>query len=79
MWRRPAESQGKVPRSGGRALVALCASGVVFDRRLNDQTHVFGNTSALYQNDLVIVDQETGSYWFQTGGEAVIGPPGGQV
>lgn len=55
----------------------LCGSGVVFDRRLNGETHIFGNTSALYQNDLVIVDHETGSYWFQTGGEAVIGPLSG--
>ncbi len=52
----------------------LCASGVVFDRRIDGTTHVFGNTSALYQNDLVMIDHETGSYWFQTGGEAVIGP-----
>lgn len=56
----------------------LCASGVVFDRRVNGQTHIFGNTSALYNNDLVIIDHETGSYWFQTGGEAVIGPLSGE-
>lgn len=55
----------------------LCASGVVFDRRIDNETHVFGNTSALYQNDLVMIDHETGSYWFQTGGEAVIGPRSG--
>ncbi len=55
----------------------LCASGVVFDRRIEGETHVFGNTSALYQNDLVMIDHETGSYWFQTGGEAVIGPLSG--
>lgn len=55
----------------------LCGSGVVFDRRLDGETHVFGNTSALYQNDLVMIDHETGSYWFQTGGEAVIGPLSG--
>ncbi len=55
----------------------LCASGVVFDRRIDGGTHVFGNTSALYQNDLVMIDHETGSYWFQTGGEAVIGPLSG--
>ncbi len=51
----------------------LCASGVVYDRRVGDRTLTFGNTSALYQSDLVMVDHETGSYWFQTGGEAVIG------
>lgn len=55
----------------------LCASGVVFDRRIEGDIHVFGNTSALYQSDLVMIDHETGSYWFQTGGEAVIGPHSG--
>ncbi len=57
----------------------LCASGVVFDRRIDGETHVFGNTSALFQSDLVMIDHETGSYWFQTGGEAVIGPQSGKL
>ena len=51
----------------------LCASGVVFDRRLDGETLVFGNTSALYENDLVMFDYRTGSYWFQSGGEAIVG------
>ena len=34
----------------------------------------FGNTSALYQSDLVMYDHQTGSYWFQVAGEAVVGP-----
>ena len=34
----------------------------------------FGNTSALYQSDLVMYDHQSGSYWFQVGGEAVVGP-----
>ena len=33
----------------------------------------FGNTSALYQSDLVMYDHQTGSYWFQVAGEAVVG------
>ena len=40
----------------------LCGSGVVFDRRVNDETLVFGNTSALYNSDLVMFDHNTGSY-----------------
>ncbi len=52
----------------------LCASGVVYHRVLNGQTLLFGNTSALYQSDLVMYDHQTGSYWFQTAGEAVVGP-----
>lgn len=51
----------------------LCGSGVVFDRRVDDEVLVFGNTSALYNSDLVMFDHSTGSYWFQTGGEAVVG------
>ena len=51
----------------------LCASGVVFDRRVDGDTLTFGNTSALYQNDLVMYDHQTGSYWFQVGGEAIVG------
>jgi hypothetical protein len=51
----------------------LCGSGVVFDRRVGDDVLVFGNTSALYNSDLVMFDHSTGSYWFQTGGEAVVG------
>ena len=51
----------------------LCASGVVYDRRMGDGVLLFGNTSALYQNDLVMFDHATGSYWFQVGGEAIVG------
>ncbi len=51
----------------------LCGSGVVFDRRLNGEALLFGNTSALYQSDLVMFDHQTGSFWFQTGGEAIVG------
>ena len=51
----------------------LCGSGVIYDRRLDGATHLFGNTSALYQNDLVMFDHATGSYWFQVGGEAIVG------
>ena len=52
----------------------LCASGVVYHRELDGRTLLFGNTSALYQSDLVMYDHQTGSYWFQTAGEAVVGP-----
>ena len=33
----------------------------------------FGNTSALYENDMVMYDHQTGSYWFQVGGEGIVG------
>ena len=56
----------------GRAVVItycpLCRSGVVYERVLGGRLLTFGNTSALYQNDLVMFDRET-----TTGGEAVVG------
>ncbi len=62
----------------GRAVMAtycpLCRSGVVYDRVLEGQTLLFGNTSALYESDMVMVDHATGSYWVQVSGEAVVGP-----
>ena len=52
----------------------LCNSGVVFDRRLPDGTELtFGNTSALYENDLVMYDHQTFSYWWQVPGRAIVG------
>lgn len=56
----------------------LCGSGVVYDRRVAGQVLTFGNTSALYQNDMVMFDHETGSYWFQTSGDAIAGELVGQ-
>lgn len=55
----------------------LCNSGVVFDRRLDDLRQdgelTFSNTSALFDNDLVMVDRQTSSYWWQVPGRAIVG------
>ena len=51
----------------------LCRSGVVFSRDVEGRQLSFGNTSALYQSDLVMYDRETSSYWFQVAGEAIVG------
>lgn len=51
----------------------LCRSGVVFDRRVAGQELEFGNTSALFESDLVMFDRQTGSYWWQVAGEAIVG------
>ncbi len=51
----------------------LCGSAVVYDRRLAGETLRFGNTSALYESDLVMYDHGTGSYWFQVAGRAIVG------
>lgn len=57
----------------------LCGSGVVFDRRLGGRTLRFGNTSALYDSDLVMFDWETNSYWWQVAGEAIVGTLSGET
>ena len=62
--------------NGGPVLITycpLCFSGVVFSRVVDGEILTFGNTSALYQSDLVMYDHQTGSYWFQVAGEAVVG------
>lgn len=51
----------------------LCGSGVVYDRVLDGLELSFSNTSALLDNDMVMVDRETGSYWWQVAGSSVVG------
>ena len=51
----------------------LCNSGVVYSRRLDGRELTFGNTSALYESDMVMLDYDTGSYWWQVAGEAIVG------
>jgi hypothetical protein len=56
----------------------LCRSGIVYDRRLGERALTFGNTSALYESDLVMYDRETNSYWWQVAGLAIVGELAGQ-
>lgn len=51
----------------------LCRSGIVYDRRLDGMLLTFGNTSALFESDLVMFDRETNSFWWQTAGKAIVG------
>jgi hypothetical protein len=51
----------------------LCYSGIIFSRILDGEELVFGNTSALYESDMVMLDYETGSYWWQVAGQAIVG------
>lgn len=55
----------------------LCQSGVVYDPSVDGKTLIFGNTSALYESDMVMLDHQTGSFWVQVSGEAVVGPLAG--
>ena len=52
----------------------LCGSGIVYRREVDGQVLLFGNTSALYESDLVMYDHQTGSYWHQVLGEVIAGP-----
>ncbi len=71
-------------RVKGRDILAsycpLCRSGIVFDRLLagTEAPLVLGNTSALYESDMVMFDHQTGSYWNQVTGDAIVGPLTGQ-
>ena len=66
---------------GGQPIVVtfcpLCRSGAVYSRSVDlgagPEVLDFGNTSALYQNDLVMYDRQTLSYWWQVRGRAVVG------
>ena len=51
----------------------LCRSGIVYDRRVDGTVLDFGNTSALHESDLVMLDRQTGSFWWQVAGEAIVG------
>ena len=51
----------------------LCRSAIAYDRRLDGRELTFGNSSALYESDLVMFDRETSSYWWQVAGEAIVG------
>ena len=52
----------------------ICRSAIVFDRRVDGTTLTFGNTSAVYESAAVAYDTNTGSYWHQPGGKAIVGP-----
>jgi hypothetical protein len=51
----------------------LCRSGVVYDRRLDGRELTFGNTSALFDNDMVMYDHQTNSYWWHIAGRGLVG------
>ncbi|MEK6221339.1 MAG: DUF3179 domain-containing protein [Chloroflexota bacterium] len=56
----------------------LCYSGVVYHRQVENQILTFGNTSALYESDMVMLDYQTGSYWWQVAGKSIVGKLNGK-
>jgi hypothetical protein len=51
----------------------LCGSGIAYERVINGKAVEFGTSGKLYNSNLIMYDRETGSYWPQIGGKAIIG------
>jgi hypothetical protein len=51
----------------------LCATALVFDRRLDGRVRNFGVSGLLYRSDLLMFDRETESLWSQIAARAVTG------
>ncbi len=57
----------------------LCNSSLVFVRpTVNNRILEFGVSGRLYKSDLVMYDRQTGSFWSQLEGRAIIGPLSGR-
>ncbi|MDA1209102.1 MAG: DUF3179 domain-containing (seleno)protein [bacterium] len=52
----------------------LCASAVVYDRRVADGVSEFGVSGLLHDSNLLMYDRNSLSLWDQIAGEAVVGP-----
>ncbi len=55
----------------------LCATALVFDRRVDGAARRFGVSGLLYNSDLLMFDRESESLWSQIGAQAVTGPAEG--
>ena len=51
----------------------LCYSAIVFDRRIDGETHEFGVSGFLRHSDMIMFDRKTESLWQQFTGEAIVG------
>ncbi|MEX0843965.1 MAG: DUF3179 domain-containing protein [Balneolaceae bacterium] len=51
----------------------LCYSAIVFDRRVDSETHEFGVSGFLRHSDMIMFDRKTESLWQQFTGEALVG------
>lgn len=64
---------------GGEAITVtycpLCNTGIAFERPTIDGRLLdFGTSGKLYNSNLVMYDRQTGSYWAQATGQAIVGP-----
>jgi hypothetical protein len=55
----------------------LCATALVFDRRVGAETRRFGVSGLLYRSALLLYDHESESLWSQIAARAVTGPATG--
>jgi hypothetical protein len=51
----------------------LCFTGVAYERDVDGITYDFGVSGKLYDNNLLMYDRQTDSYWSQALGEVVVG------
>lgn len=51
----------------------LCNTALAFDRELNGTVYDFGTSGRLYNSALVMYDRQTGSWWSQVLGLAIVG------
>lgn len=62
---------------GGRPVAVtfcpLCGSSIVYDRRVGDETLVFGVSGFLHKSNMLMYDDASESLWSQSRGEAVVG------
>lgn len=56
----------------------LCGSGMAYDRRIAGAAVEFGTSGNLYNSNLVMYDRQTGTYWSQMEGIAIVGELSGQ-
>ena len=53
----------------------LCNTGIAFERPVIDGELLdFGTSGKLYNSNLVMYDRQTGTYWAQATGQAIVGP-----
>ena len=78
MWHEIAnDTVGGVPVSV--TFCPLCNASIVFDRRAGGRVLDFGTTGKLRKSDLVMYDRQTGSWWQQFTGRAIVGDMAGTV
>jgi hypothetical protein len=51
----------------------LCNTALVFDREVDGTVYDFGTSGRLYKSALVMYDRQTGSWWSQVLGQAIVG------